>query len=104
MADLSTSHLLWYIYQRNCAVGYPTAISMSQFRHEFPNASRKDIGRRLDNLINKMSFVRRRFLCVYDLTESGLHEVLHLQKFVPNPVKNVWWVSIAQSLVRLVSR
>lgn len=98
MADFSTSNLLWYIYQRNRAVGYPTVISMQQFLHEFPSASRKDILQELDNLINGMNFVHRRFLCVYDLTEDGLKEVLHLQKLVPSPGTKVWWVPILQEV------
>ena len=104
MAVLSTSHLLWYIYQRNCAVGYPTVISMSQFLHEFRNASRKDIARELENLISKMCFVHRRFLCVYDLTEEGLKEILHLQKFVAVPCPKLWWVSALQIVTCWISK
>lgn len=104
MALLSESNLLWYIYQRNCAVGYPTVISMSQIRAEFPASTRKEIEQVLNNLINVLHHINRRFFCVYDLTQLGLEEILHLQKFIPNPVKNVWWVSILQWWVRLVSR
>lgn len=100
MVKLSTSNLLWYIYQRNCEVGYPTVISMSQFCAEFPEATRKDIINELDNLINGMHFIHRRFLCVYDLTEEGLEEALHLRKFVVNPCKQVWWVRVLQIIVR----
>ena len=96
MAKLTTSNLLWYIYQRNCEVGYPTVISMSQFCAEFSGATRKDIINELDNLINGMHFVHRRFLCVYDLTEQGLEEVLHLQKIEVNLCKQAWWVFLAQ--------
>ena len=113
MADLSTSNLLWYIYQRNRAVGYPTVISMQEFLHEFPAASRHDIVRELDNLINGMHFVHCRFVCVYDLTENGLKEVLHLQANqvrLPAPVqikqyeaqpKRVWWVVCIQAILKL---
>ena len=104
MANLSTSNLLWYIYQRNRAVGYPTVISMQQFLHEFPCASRNDIVRELDNLINGMNFVHRRFVCVYDLIEDGLKEVLHLEKFVPSPIPKVWWVSLLQLVACWVSK
>lgn len=100
MVKLSTSNLLWYIYQRNCEVGYPTVISMSQFCAEFPEATRKDIINELDNLINGMHFIHRRFLCVYDLTEEGLEEALHLRNFVVNPCKQVWWVRVLQIIVR----
>ena len=82
MAELSTSNLLWYIYKRNCAVGYPTVITMREFLYEFQSASRQDIIKELDNLITGMEFVRRKFICVYDLTEAGLTEVLHLENFV----------------------
>ena len=99
MAMLSTSNLLWYIYKRNCAVGYPTAISMSQFCEAFPDATRKEIDQELDNLINGMHFIRCRFLCVYDLTEQGLKEVLHLQNFVINPSRQVWWILLVQLVV-----
>lgn len=100
MVKLSTSNLLWYIYQRNCEVGYPTVISMSQFCAEFPEATHKDIINELDNLINGMHFIHRRFLCVYDLTEEGLEEALHLRNFVVNPCKQVWWVRVLQIIVR----
>ncbi len=105
MANLTTSNLLWYIYQRNCEVGYPTVISMSQFRAEFPAATRKDIVQELDNLINGMHFIHRRFLCVYDLTYDGLDEVLLLQNFVVNnPCERVWWVPVLQIIVRWIFR
>lgn len=87
MAVLSTSNLLWYIYQRNCEVGYPTVITMGDFLHEFSPCTRNDIERELDNVIKEMGFVRKRFFCVYDLTENGLDEVMHLKKFVPHYCK-----------------
>ena len=79
-------------------------ISMQQFLQEFPSASRSDIVRELDNLIIGMNFVHRRFLCVYDLTEEGLKEIQHLQKFVPSPSPKVWWVSLLQVAACWVSK
>lgn len=99
---LSTSNLLWYIYQRNCAVGHPTVISMSQFLSEFKGATKSDINKELHNVIDVMHFAARRYCFIYDLTEDGLAEVEHLKNFMlPICSHTVCWVTAAQLIVRI---
>lgn len=101
MVELSTSNLLWYIYQRNCTVGHPTVISMSQFQSEFKGVTRSDINNELQNLIDRMHFIIRKYCFVYDLTENGLAEIEHLKNWaLPICLRTVYWVSVAQFIVR----
>ena len=58
MPTLSTSNLLWYIYRRNCAVGYLTVISMSQFLPAFPLTTRKSVEKEFYNS-QKRSFFKQ---------------------------------------------